>query len=177
MLIILGGLETTASALGQWFHRFCLQPEIPAQLRAEPHRIPEAIEELLRIDSPFISITRTAVRDGKIGDQAIRNGDKVVLYWASANRDAAEFAAPDEFCLGRENNRHFAFGVGPHRCAGSNLARLNLRIGLEEALRRLQDIRLADGADIHYHSTTTRSPLTLPITFTPGVRAGNAGSA
>ncbi len=176
-LIILGGLETTASALGQWFHRFCRQPEIPAQLRAEPHRIPEAIEELLRIDSPFISITRTAVRDGKIGDQAIRNGDKVVLYWASANRDTAEFTAPDEFCLGRENNRHFAFGVGPHRCAGSNLARLNLRIGLEEALRRLHDIRLADGAEIHYHSTTTRSPLTLPITFTPGPREGAVGHA
>jgi cytochrome P450 len=167
-LIILGGLETTASALGLWFHRFCRQPEIPAQLRERPERIPEAIEELLRIDTPFISIVRTAVRDGKIGGQAISHGDKVVLYWASANRDAAEFATPDDFCLGRENNRHFAFGVGPHRCAGSNLARLNLRIGLEESLRRLHDIRLRDGADIHYHSTTTRSPLTLPITFTPG---------
>ena len=173
-LIILGGLETTASALGLWFHRFCAHPEIPARLRAEPDLIPEAIEELLRIDSPFISITRTAVRDGKIGDQEVRNGDKVVLYWASANRDAAEFSTPDEFCLGRENNRHFAFGVGPHRCAGSNLARLNLRIGLEEALRRLHDIRLADGAEIRYHSTTTRSPLTLPITFTPGRRLAAA---
>jgi cytochrome P450 len=173
-LIILGGLETTASALGLWFHRFCAHPEIPARLRAEPTLIPEAIEELLRIDSPFISITRTAVRDGRIGDQEVRSGDKVVLYWASANRDAAEFSTPDDFCLGRENNRHFAFGVGPHRCAGSNLARLNLRIGLEEALRRLDDIRLADGAEIHYHSTTTRSPLTLPITFTPGRRLAAA---
>src|SRR5215469_3112227 len=152
-LIILGGLETTASALGLWFHRFCAHPEIPAQLRAEPGLIPEAIEELLRIDSPFISITRTAVRDGKIGEQEIRSGDKVVMYWASANRDVAEFAAPDEFCLGRENNRHLAFGVGPHRCAGSNLARLNLRIGLEESLRRLHDIRLAAGAEVRYHST------------------------
>jgi cytochrome P450 len=169
-LIILGGLETTASALGLWFHRFCAHPEIPARLRAEPRLIPEAIEELLRIDTPFISITRTAVRDGKVGDQAIRDGDKVVLYWASANRDAAEFTAPDEFRLGRETNRHFAFGVGPHRCAGSNLARLNLRIGLEESLRRLHDIRLQDGAEIHYHSTTTRSPRALPITFTPGPR-------
>jgi cytochrome P450 len=109
--------------------------------------------------------------------QAIRGGDKVVLYWASANRDRAEFSAPDEFDLGREHNRHFAFGVGPHRCAGSNLARLNLRIGLEEALRRLHDIRLAGGAEIHYHSTTTRSPLTLPITFTPGPREGAGGAA
>jgi cytochrome P450 len=173
-LIILGGLETTASALGLWFHRFCRQPEIPALLRATPDLIPEAIEELLRIDSPFISISRTAVRDGKIGDQPVRSGDKVLVYWASANRDAAEFATPDEFCLGRERNRHLAFGAGPHRCAGSNLARLNLRIGLEESLRRLHDIRLQDGADIHFHSTSTRSPLTLPITFTPGPREGAA---
>ncbi len=171
-LIILGGLETTASALGLWFHRFCGQPEIPALLRAAPDRIPEAIEELLRIDSPFISICRTAVRDGTIGDQEIRGGDKVTMYWASANRDAAEFTTPDDFCLDRERNRHLAFGVGPHRCAGSNLARLNLRIGLEESLRRLHDIRLQDGAGIHLHSTTTRSPLTLPIAFTPGGRRG-----
>ena len=171
-LIILGGLETTASALGLWFHRFCAHPEIPARLRADPQLIPEAIEELLRIDSPFISIARTAVRDGKIGDQEIRSGDKVVLYWAAANRDAAEFDTPDEFCLDRTHNRHLAFGVGPHRCAGSNLARLNLRIGLQESLRRLHDIRLQDAAEIRYHSTTTRSPLTLPITFTPGPRQG-----
>lgn len=171
-LIILGGLETTASALGQWFYRFCHHPEIPAQLREHPELIPDAIEELLRIDSPFISIVRTAVRDGKIGDRAVRSGDKVQLYWASANRDSAEFSDPDEFNLSREHNRHFAFGVGPHRCAGSNLARLNLRIGLEESLRRMHDIRLQDGADIHWHSTTTRSPLSLPITFTPGPREG-----
>ena len=169
-LIILGGLETTASALGLWFHRFCLQPEIPALLRAHPEYIPDAVEELLRIDSPFISITRTAVQDGKIGDKAIQSGDKVILYWASANRDDGEFSEPDDFDLGREHNRHVAFGAGPHRCAGSNLARLNLRVGLEESLRRLHDISLQAGADIHFHSTTTRSPLTLPITFTPGTR-------
>lgn len=167
-LIILGGLETTASALGLWFHRFCRQPEIPALLRAHPERIPNAVEELLRIDAPFISITRTAVRDGKIGDQAISSGDKVVLYWASANRDDEEFSTPDDFDLDRAQNRHVAFGVGPHRCAGSNLARLNLRIGLEESLRRLHDIRSQEGADVHFHSTTTRSPTSLPITFTPG---------
>jgi cytochrome P450 len=94
----------------------------------------------------------------------------VILYWASANRDDGEFSEPDDFDLGREHNRHVAFGAGPHRCAGSNLARLNLRVGLEESLRRLHDISLQAGADIHFHSTTTRSPLTLPITFTPGTR-------
>jgi cytochrome P450 len=175
-LIILGGLETTASALGLWFHRFCSRPEIPALLRGNPELIPEAVEELLRIDSPFISISRTAVQSGKIGDQVINRGDKVMLYWAAANRDNAEFSTPDDFDLGRERNRHLAFGVGPHRCLGSNLARLNLRVGLEESLRRLHDIRLQDGADIHFHSTSTRSPLTLPITFTPGPRRATAAA-
>jgi cytochrome P450 len=175
-LIILGGLETTASALGLWFHRFCMRPEIPELLRGNPELIPDAVEELLRIDSPFISISRTAVQNGKIGDQVINSGDKVMLYWAAANRDNAEFSTPDDFDLGRERNRHLAFGVGPHRCLGSNLARLNLRVGLEESLRRLHGIRLQDGADIHFHSTSTRSPLALPITFTPGPRQATAAA-
>jgi cytochrome P450 len=68
------------------------------------------------------------VQDGRIGDQPIADGDKVVLYWASANRDAAEFSTPDDFCPNRESNRHLAFGAGPHRCAGSNLARLHPRV-------------------------------------------------
>jgi cytochrome P450 len=175
-IVILGGLETTASALGLWFHRFCLDPEIPQQLRQHPDLIPRAVEELLRIDSPFISIARTAVKDGAIGGQEIHNGDKVVMFWASANRDADEFPNPDEFDITRERNRHIAFGVGPHRCAGSNLARMNLRIGLEESLRRLHDIKLQDGFDVSLHSTSTRSPVSLPITFTPGPRLSPASA-
>jgi len=169
-LIILGGLETTASALGLMLYRFCRQPEIPALLRSRPELLPAAIEELLRLDGPFIAIARTAVRDGRIADQPVQSGDKVLLYWASANRDDAEFPHPDEFDIDRERNRHLAFGVGPHRCAGSNLARLNLRVALEELLARLRDVALPDGFEIDYHSTLTRSPLTLPLTFTPGAR-------
>lgn len=175
-LVILGGLETTSSALGLWFHRFCRQPEIPALLRAHPEKIPSAVEELLRIESPFITISRTAVQDGCIGGQAIRSGEKVTLHWASANRDIREFDSPDEFDPDRSPNRHLAFGVGPHRCAGSSLARMNLRIGLEILLQRLDDIKLQDGADVHFHSTSTRSPLTLPITFTPGPRVGTVAA-
>jgi cytochrome P450 len=169
-LIILGGLETTASALGLMVYRFCRQPEILAQLRRRPELLPAAIEELLRLDGPFIAIARTAVRDGRIADQAVKTGDKVLLYWASANRDDAEFPNPDDFEIDRERNRHLAFGVGPHRCAGSNLARLNLRVALEEILDRLRDVALPADFEIAYHSTVTRSPLTLPLTFTPGPR-------
>lgn len=166
-LLILGGLETTAGALGLMVVRFCEQPDIPALLRARPGLIPDAVQELLRLETSFVSVGRTAVRDAELAGQSIRAGDKVLIHWASANRDGGEFADPDVFDLGRERNRHLSFGVGPHRCLGSNLAKMNLRIALEELLRRLDDIRLADGAVIRYHAGLTRSPLSVPITFTP----------
>ncbi len=167
-LLILGGLETTAGALGLIMHRFCRFPDIPAQLRAHPERIPKAVEELLRLDGPFIAIARTATRDVEIGGRQLHRGDRVLLSWASAGRDSAEFTAPDDFDLGRPTNRHLAFGAGPHRCIGSNIARQNLRIALEELLRRLTDFRLAAADDdIVFHNTLTRAPRTLPITFVP----------
>jgi cytochrome P450 len=170
-LLILGGLETTAGALGLMFARFCDDPEIPALLRRQPELIPGAVHELLRLDPPFVSVGRTAVRDAELGGHPIARGDKVLIHWASANRDGGEFGDPDRFDLGRERNRHLSFGAGPHRCAGSNLARMNLRIALEELLRRLDDIRRQNGAEIRYHAGLTRSPLRLPITFTPACRA------
>jgi cytochrome P450 len=171
-LLILGGLETTAGVLGMAMQRFCAHPEIPELLREDPSRIPDAVEELLRLDGSFICIGRTARHPAEIDGHAIAAGDKVIMYWASANRDAGEFERPDEFDLDRARNRHIAFGAGPHRCAGSNLARMNLRIAVEEIVRRLTDIRLQPGADIDYHSTFNRAPLTVPITFAPGPRLG-----
>ena len=89
----------------------------------------------------------------------------------SANRDADEFDGPDGFDLDRRSNRHVAFGAGPHRCAGSHLARMNLRVALTEVLRRLSDIRLQDeAAPIAFHSMYNRAPVAVPITFTPGPR-------
>jgi cytochrome P450 len=95
----------------------------------------------------------------------------VLIYWAAANRDPSEFGCPADFDPHRATNRHLAFGAGPHRCAGSNLARLNLRIALEEIVTRLDDLRLQDGVEpLPFHSALNRAPLTVPITFTPGAR-------
>lgn len=174
-LLILGGLETTAGALGSMMIRFCEHPEIVERLRSRPDVIPRAVEELLRLDGPFIAITRTAMRDTAINGHEIREGEKVIIYWASANRDHDEFADPDLFDLDRASNRHLAFGAGPHRCAGSNLARLNLRVALEELVARLPELRLGESSDIHFHSTFNRAPLSVPITFTPGARAVTVG--
>ncbi|HZC25503.1 MAG TPA: cytochrome P450 [Actinopolymorphaceae bacterium] len=166
-LLILGGLETTAGALGHAMLRFCAQPVIQRTLRDHPDRIPDAVQELLRLDPSFVSVGRTAVRDAELGGQRISKGDKVLIHWASANRDTREFPHPDGFDPDRERNRHLSFGAGPHRCAGSNLARMNMRIALEELLGRLDDIRLAKGTGVRYHAGLTRSPLSVPITFTP----------
>ena len=171
MLLVLGGLETTAGVLGMAMQRFCAHPEIPELLRAEPERIPDAVEELLRLDGSFICIGRTARHDTELGGRQVKAGERVMLYWASANRDDAEFADPDTFDLDRFANRHIAFGAGPHRCAGSNLARMNLRIAFEELVNRLHDIRLQPGAEIAFHSSLNRAPVTVPITFTPGPRS------
>jgi cytochrome P450 len=170
-LLILGGLETTAGVLGMAMLRFCAQPEIPALLRSRPELIPSAVEELLRLDGSFICIGRTARHDADVAGHRIREGERILLYWASANRDDMEFETPDDFDPERARNRHIAFGAGPHRCAGSNLARMNLRIALEEIVSRLDGIQLSDGTGtIDYHSTFNRAPLSVPITFTPGPR-------
>jgi cytochrome P450 len=174
-LLIFGGLETTAGALGQFVIRFCEDPAVPDRLRAEPDLVARAVEELLRLDPPFVAVARTATRDAEIGGHRIEAGQRVLFYWASANRDAGEFACPHAFDPERDSNRHLSFGAGPHRCAGSNLARMNLRVALEELLARLHDVRLADGAEpIRYHSVLNRSPEAVPITFTPGPRVGAA---
>jgi len=176
-LLILGGLDTTAGALGQFMLRFIAEPEIPALLRRSPDAIPQAIEELLRLEGPFIAIARTAMSDTEIGGQPIAAGDRVLIYWASANRDEAEFSCPHEFDPERERNRHLAFGAGPHRCAGSNLARMNLRLAVEQVTQRLDGVRLADGAEpIEFHSVLNRAPLAVPITFEPGPRLGPPAS-
>ena len=172
LLLILGGLETTAGALGQFLLRFCREPEIPALLRARPELVNPAVEELLRLEDPFLAIGRTVRHDTEVGGCPMKAGEKVLLSWASANRDEAEFPDPDRFDLDRERNRHIAFGAGPHRCAGSNLARLNLRVAVAELTRRLTDLRLlAPEESLPFHTAFNRSPLALPVRFAPAPRS------
>jgi cytochrome P450 len=167
LLLILGGLETTAGALGHFMIRFCREPEIPALLRRQPELVPAAVEELLRLEGPFIAVGRTVRADTELDGRPVKAGEKVMVSWASANRDEEEFACPDEFRLDRPRNRHIAFGAGPHRCAGSNLARLILAVAVEEIVQRLDDLELAiQEDDIQYHHAFNRSPLSLPLRFT-----------
>jgi cytochrome P450 len=165
-LLVLGGLETTAGVLGMAMLRFCQEPAILDRIREHPEQLNEIVEELLRLDGSFICIGRTARHDTSLGGREVKEGQRVIMYWASANRDEAEFENPDEFNPDRERNRHVAFGAGPHRCVGSNLARMNLRVALDVIAQRLRAVRLQSGAEIDYHSTMNRAPLSVPITFT-----------
>ncbi|HXY94604.1 MAG TPA: cytochrome P450 [Acidimicrobiia bacterium] len=166
-LLILGGLDTTAGVLGANMIRFCEHPEIPALLRERPEFVPAAVEELLRLDGSFIGIGRTARHETELDGCPVHAGEKVYLSWASANRDETEFPHPNEFDPLRPRNRHLAFGAGPHRCAGSNLARLNLRVAIEEIVRRLADLELQiPASEIGWHTGFSRTPLRVPISFT-----------
>ncbi len=171
-LLILGGLDTTAGVLGANMIRFCEHPEIPRLLRDHPELLPAAVEELLRLDGSFIGIGRTARHDTELGGCPVKAGEKVYLSWASANRDDTEFPNPTDFDPLRPRNRHIGFGAGPHRCAGAHLARLNLRVALEEIVQRLPNVALQIPVEeIAWHTGFSRTPLRVPITFTPGARA------
>jgi cytochrome P450 len=154
--------------------RFCRQPEIPARLRQRPDLIPRAVEELLRLQPPSVAIARTLLRDAEIAGRELPAGDKVLIYWLSGNHDGDEFESPRQFDLERRSTRHLSFGAGPHRCPGSNLSRMTLRVALEELVQRLADVRLQDGVgSVPFVSAINRSRTRLPIRFTPGARMGS----
>jgi cytochrome P450 len=168
-LLMFGGFDTTAAALGSIMVRFARDADLPARLGREPALIPDSVEEFLRLDSPVVAMARSVVRAVEIGGKHFNKGDKVLFHLSSANRDRGEFENPAELDLDRDRNRHLAFGAGPHRCAGSSLARMNLRVALEQVVSRLHDIRLQPGAEpIRYMTAFTRHPLAVPISFTPG---------
>ena len=122
-LLIFGGLDTTAGARPVHDRFCCREPAIPELLRRRPELIRSAVESLVRLDPPFIAVARTATCDTEIGGQRIRAGQRVLVYWASANRDEAELPRACAFDLDRAASRHLSFGAEPHRCLRSSLAR------------------------------------------------------
>jgi len=146
LLILIGGDETTRHVLSGGMYQLLLHPEQRAALAADPAKIPVAVEEMLRWVSPIQNMARTAARDVELRGQKIRAGQKVILLYPSANRDAKVFAEPFRFDAARKPNDHLAFGLGGHFCLGANLARLELRVFLEEALRRMPGLELASDA-------------------------------
>jgi cytochrome P450 len=169
MQLTFGGLGTTSAALANIIRRLAERPDLQQRLRSDRSLLPQAIEELLRYDTIAIVMARTATRDVQIEGTRIPAGEKVLLYYAGANRDPREFDRPDDVDIDRQVNRHLVFGAGPHRCIGSNLARLQILVALEEVLDHLHDIRLLPGCALHFHSGFSRGLDRLALTFTqPG---------
>jgi cytochrome P450 len=144
-LFLLGGLDTVTATLGCSIAYLAENPEQRHRLVREPEKIPAAVEELLRWETPVMAIPRVARQDVTVAGREIKKGELVTFLIGSANTDEAAFENADRVDFDREANRHIAFGAGPHRCLGSHLARMELRVALEEWHRRIPDYSIKPG--------------------------------
>jgi cytochrome P450 len=164
-LFAVAGNETLRNGLPGACIALLEHPEAQDALRADPGLMPSAAEEMLRWWTPVMTFRRTATSDCEVGGQAIRHGDKVVVSFASANRDEAVFAAPDRFDIRRSPNPHLTFGYGPHFCLGAHLARAQMRALFEEVLRRTGSLGYA-GRPCYLRSNFQRGVKSLPVAWT-----------
>lgn len=132
MVLTVAGNETTRNLISGGFEQLCAQPEDFARIREKPALLIPGVEEMVRWVSPIVQMRRTATEDAQVGDISIKAGQKVVTYFASANRDEDEFENSQSFVLDRRPNTHLGFGYGPHFCIGSHLAKLEARVFFEE---------------------------------------------
>ena len=163
-LALIAGVDTTWSAIGSSLWHFATHPEDRKRLVAEPDLMPTAIEELLRAYSP-VTMAREVTEDVEYAGCPMKAGDKVLMNFPAANRDPEAFEHPEVVQLDRAHNRHVAFGSGIHRCAGSNLARMELQVALEEWLARIPDFSLAEGAEVTWAGGQVRGPRICPVVF------------
>jgi cytochrome P450 len=166
LLLLVAGNETTRNLISGGMQALFEHPAERARLLADPTLLPGAVEEMLRWVTPVMYFVRTATRDTELHDQAIRAGERITLWFGSANRDEEVFEHADRFDITRQPNDHLAFGIGPHFCLGSNLARLEIRVLFEEILRRLPDIELA-GPVVRLRSNFINGVKNMPVRFTP----------
>ncbi len=174
LLILIGGDETSRHVMTDGMLALMEFPDQRDLLVAEPDRIELGVEELLRYVSPIKNMARTVTRDLELRGQQLHEGDQVMLFYPSANRDASVFDDPDRLDVTRDPNPHLAFGFGPHFCMGASLARLELKVMFTELLRRLPDIELVPGAELDYRASNFISgPETMPVRFTPSPRTAS----
>ncbi|HKY93037.1 MAG TPA: cytochrome P450 [Nevskiaceae bacterium] len=171
-LFLGGGVDTTQATLSVAYLYLSRHTDLRARLAADSELRHKAMEEFFRFASPQQTLARTATKDCTLGGQAIKAGDQVLLPWAAGNWDPEEFPEPDRFIPDRFPNRHMTFGVGAHRCFGSNLARKMFMVALEEVLTRMPDYRVNEEGLVRARSCGIVYCFThVPVTFTPGKRA------
>jgi cytochrome P450 len=161
-LLLIAGIDTTWSAMGSALWHLARTPADRRRLVAEPGLMPVAIEEFLRAYAP-VTMAREVIKDTEINGCPIKTGNMVLLSFPAANRDPAMFEDADKVVIDRKENRHAAFGLGIHRCVGSNLARLEMTVAVETFLKRIPEFSLA--GDVKWSEGTVRGPRQLPIRF------------
>ncbi len=171
ILLVVAGNETTRNAISHGMKALCDHPDERSKWAADfEGHASTAVEEIVRWATPVIHFRRTATRDTTIGGQAIREGDKVVLWYNSANRDEAVFDDPHRFDVARTPNEHVGFGgPGPHHCLGANLARREIRVMFREIFERLPDLEIT-GPPAMLRSNFIHGIKRMPCAFTPGAR-------
>jgi len=171
LLLAVAGNETTRNLISGGMLALIEHPDQRRRLQDDVSLLDTGVEEMLRWITPVMQFQRTAQHDTEIGGQRIAEGDRVAVYYVSANRDEAVFEQPDRFDVGRSPNEHLGFGGGgPHFCLGANLARLEIRVMFEELLRRLPDIEL-NGPPRRLRSNFINGLKEMPVRFTPTAAA------
>ena len=165
-LLLMAGIDTTWSAIGSSLWHLATHPEDRDRLVREPELLPNAVEEFLRAYAP-VTMAREVVADVEVNGCPMHAGDKVLLNFPAGNRDPAKFDQPNEVVIDREKNRHFAFGIGIHRCLGSNIARMEMRVATEMWLDRFPRFELTPGEDVQWGGAQVRGPRQVPVTLAP----------
>jgi cytochrome P450 len=173
--LIAGGVDTTTSQTALTLLHLGTHPELREQLIEHPELYRTATDEFLRYFSVNQQLSRTVTRDIVLGGQRLRRNDRVIISWLAANHDEQEFERADQIVLNRAPNRHVAFGLGPHRCIGSHLARLMSEVMVRAVLERIPDYQVDLGGVHEYLGNPSMTGLAkLPVTFTPGESCGTA---
>ncbi len=163
-LLLIAGVDTTWSSIGSSLWHLATHPDDRDRLVKEPELMPTAIEELLRAYSP-VTMARRLTEDVEYKGCPMKAGERVLMNFPGANRDPAVFENPNEVILDRAVNRHVAFGAGIHRCAGSNLARMEVRVSLETWLQRIPDFEVSNPDGVTWAGGQVRGPRTIPVRF------------
>jgi cytochrome P450 len=166
-LLLHAGHGTTAASVAICVLYLARNPNLQDQLRAAPNLIPSTVEEILRLDGPLVSMPRRATRDTEIRGKKILAGDKVSLMFMAGNRDPEAFPEAEKCLINRKGNRHLLFGAGIHFCIGAPLARLELRVALEEFLARTRHFSLKDGTPIRRFRWPGNGPRIVPLRIDP----------
>jgi cytochrome P450 len=164
-LLLIAGIDTTWSSIGAALWHLATHPDDRRRLVEEPELMPTAVEEFLRVYSP-VTMARLATEDVTINGVTIPEGSRVLMNFPGANRDPEVFPDPDTVILDRAHNRHVAFGIGIHRCAGSNLARMEMVVALSAFLERIPEFHLDDSGPVTWCGGQVRGPRSIPLAFT-----------